>query len=114
MFQGTASKSIFVQCIDEGTVDFAMFSSASAHQARELFAKRGEISEAIFDLGEPPFGDLARRGTASAVVELKQHGHFLQDETESLRASYEPQPREAFFPVAASCPISAAGNRQQP
>ena len=74
MFQGTASKSIFVQCIDQGTVDFALFSSASAHQARELFAKRGEISEAIFDLGEPPFGDLARRGTASAVVELKQHG----------------------------------------
>src|SRR5213596_1123176 len=76
MFQGTASKSIFVQCIDQGTVDFALFSSASAHQARELFAKRGEISETIFDLGEPPFGDLARRERRIALLRRPSTAHL--------------------------------------
>src|SRR5436189_78343 len=75
-FEGIRSNSIFGQRIDQGTVHCASFRSASAHQARELFAKRGEISEAIFDLGEPPFGDLARRERRIALLRRPSTAHL--------------------------------------
>jgi len=87
--------------------------AASAHQARELLAQRGEVLETVFDHGEFPLGELARRGTAPAVVELKQRGHLVQREAESLRALYEPQPRETLIGVAENRPVSAPGKRQQ-
>jgi hypothetical protein len=95
--------SIFVQRIDQGTVNLAPLRAASAHRARELLAKRGEVFEMVFDHGELPFGELAGRGTAPAVVELKRRGHFIQGEAESLRPPYKPQPRETFVAVATNC-----------
>src|SRR2546427_11097573 len=77
--------SIFVQRIDQGTVNLAPSRAASAHQTRKLVAKRGEIFEAVFDHGELALGEPAGRGTAAAVVELKERGHLIQGEAESLR-----------------------------
>src|SRR4029077_18665559 len=105
--------SILVQRIDQGAVNLAPFRAASAHEVRELITKRGEVFQTVFDYGELPLGELAGRGTAAAVVELEQRGHFVQRETEALRAPYEPQPRETLIGVATNRPVGAARKRQQ-
>src|ERR1041384_3419425 len=77
----TSETSIFGQRIDQGAVNLAPSCAASAHQTRKLVTKRGEVFEAVFDYGELALREPAGSTAASAVVELKQRGHLLPNET---------------------------------